>query len=182
MCITGNGIRAGQNAFSASRSMTAESLPPEKSITGFSNSAATSRMMWMASASRASRCVSCVVTGVKRLVAQPGPPGNDDEHQTGDEGEGRRGGDDPREVVVTRAAAAGRVRLRGGGRQVPLHERDRRLHDLRRVLLGVQLAGEDVELVGDAEALHRRELPQVEHTRPGGDDDRVHGLRAGYRV
>ena len=47
MCMTGNGMRAGQNAFSASRSMTIESLPPLKSSTGRSNSAATSRMMWI---------------------------------------------------------------------------------------------------------------------------------------
>ena len=40
----GKGDRAGQNAFSASRSMTMESLPPEKSSTGRSNSAATSRI------------------------------------------------------------------------------------------------------------------------------------------
>ena len=33
-CITGNGSRAGQNAFSASRSITIESLPPENSSTG----------------------------------------------------------------------------------------------------------------------------------------------------
>ena len=45
-------MRAGKNAFSASRSMTMESLPPENSSTGRSNSATTSRMMWMASASR----------------------------------------------------------------------------------------------------------------------------------
>ena len=32
--MTGNGRRAGQNAFSASRSMTIESLPPENSSTG----------------------------------------------------------------------------------------------------------------------------------------------------
>ena len=30
MCITGNGMRAGQNAFSARRSMTIESLPPRE--------------------------------------------------------------------------------------------------------------------------------------------------------
>ena len=58
MCITGNGMRAGQNAFSASHSMTMESLPPLKSRTGRSNSATTSRKMWMASASRARRCDS----------------------------------------------------------------------------------------------------------------------------
>ena len=47
MCMTGNGMRPGQKAFWASRSMTTESLPPENSSTGRSNSAATSRMMWM---------------------------------------------------------------------------------------------------------------------------------------
>ena len=36
--------------------MTIESLPPENSSTGFSNSAATSRKMWIDSASSASRC------------------------------------------------------------------------------------------------------------------------------
>ena len=44
-CITGKGSPAGQNAFSAMRSRTMESFPPEKSTTGRSNSAATSRMM-----------------------------------------------------------------------------------------------------------------------------------------
>jgi hypothetical protein len=48
-------MRAGQKAFSAKRSITAESLPPEKRSTGFSNSAATSRMMWMDSDSSMSR-------------------------------------------------------------------------------------------------------------------------------
>jgi hypothetical protein len=65
MCITANGMRAGQNAFSATRSMTIESLPPEKSTTGRSNSAATSRKMWMASASRAWRWLSSYVSGAK---------------------------------------------------------------------------------------------------------------------
>ena len=55
-CMTGNGIRAGANAFSARRSMTIESLPPENSRTGRSNSATTSRMTKMLSASSASRC------------------------------------------------------------------------------------------------------------------------------
>lgn len=50
-CITGNGSRPGRNAFSAKCSMTMESLPPENNNTGRSNSAATSRMMWIASAS-----------------------------------------------------------------------------------------------------------------------------------
>jgi hypothetical protein len=48
-------MRAGANAFSASRSMTIESLPPENSSTGRWNSEATSRMTKMLSASRASR-------------------------------------------------------------------------------------------------------------------------------
>ena len=56
-CSSGNGRRPGWNAFCASRSMTAESLPMLYSITGRSNSAATSRMMWMLSASSAFRCV-----------------------------------------------------------------------------------------------------------------------------
>ena len=51
ICTSGNGILAGKNAFSASRSMTMESLPPENISTGFSNSAATSRKMWIDSAS-----------------------------------------------------------------------------------------------------------------------------------
>ncbi len=51
MCMTGNGIRPGQKAFWASRNMTTESLPPENSSTGRSNSAATSRMMWIDCAS-----------------------------------------------------------------------------------------------------------------------------------
>ncbi len=54
-CITANGNFAGWNAFSASRSSTIESLPPENSSTARSTSAATSRITWMASASRARR-------------------------------------------------------------------------------------------------------------------------------
>ena len=42
-----------------------ESLPPENRRTGFSNSAATSRMMWIDSASSTSRCESCVDTSEK---------------------------------------------------------------------------------------------------------------------
>ena len=38
--------------------MTIESLPPENSSTGRSNSAATSRMMWIDSASSTSSCES----------------------------------------------------------------------------------------------------------------------------
>ena len=43
-CITGNGSWAGQNAFRARCNSTAESLPPEKSSTQRSSSAATSRI------------------------------------------------------------------------------------------------------------------------------------------
>jgi hypothetical protein len=54
-CSIGNGNRPGRNAFSAMRSRTTESLPPLNSSTGRSNSAATSRMTWIASLSSASR-------------------------------------------------------------------------------------------------------------------------------
>ena len=57
-CRTGNGIFAGKNAFSASRIITMESLPPENISTGFSNSAATSRKMWIDSASNSSSWLS----------------------------------------------------------------------------------------------------------------------------
>lgn len=57
-CITGNGSRPGRNALSARCSMTMESLPPENNSTGRSNSAATSRMMWIASASSERRWLS----------------------------------------------------------------------------------------------------------------------------
>ena len=57
-CMSGKGKRAGRKAFSARRSSTMESLPPLKSRTGRSSSAATSRMTWMASASRICRWVS----------------------------------------------------------------------------------------------------------------------------
>ena len=56
--MTGKGILAGQNARSASASITIESLPPEKSSTGRSNSAATSRITWIDSASSTSSCES----------------------------------------------------------------------------------------------------------------------------
>ena len=56
--MTGNGIRLGQNAFWATRSMQIESLPPEKSSTGFSNSATTSRKMKIDSASRVASWLS----------------------------------------------------------------------------------------------------------------------------
>src|SRR5919109_1359234 len=54
-CMTGNGNEPGRKAFSASRSRTIESLPPENSKTGRSSSAATSRKMWTASDSSACR-------------------------------------------------------------------------------------------------------------------------------
>ena len=54
-CISGNGKGAGLNAFSARRSSTIESLPPLNSSTGFSSSAATSRITWIASLSSARR-------------------------------------------------------------------------------------------------------------------------------
>ncbi len=50
-CITGNGMRAGQKARWARWSMTTESLPPENSSTGRAHSAATSRMIVIASSS-----------------------------------------------------------------------------------------------------------------------------------
>src|SRR6201987_3682285 len=65
-CITGNGSRPGRNALSARCSITIESLPPENSRTGRSNSAATSRMMWMASASSERRWLNsyCPAAGL----------------------------------------------------------------------------------------------------------------------
>ena len=57
-CISGNGNAAGRNAFSARRSSTIESLPPLNSSTGRSNSAATSRITWIASDSSARRWLS----------------------------------------------------------------------------------------------------------------------------
>ena len=50
--MTGNGIRAGAKALRATWSITIESLPPENSRHGRCISAATSRKMWMLSASR----------------------------------------------------------------------------------------------------------------------------------
>ena len=51
-CMIGNGIRAGAKALRAMWSITIESLPPENSRHGRCISAATSRKMWMLSASR----------------------------------------------------------------------------------------------------------------------------------
>ena len=55
---TGNGIGCGQQAFEARCKSTSESFPPEKRRAGRSNSATTSRMMWIASDSSVSRWVS----------------------------------------------------------------------------------------------------------------------------
>ena len=54
-CSSGIGGRAGWNAFSSRCSSTELSLPTEYSITGLRNPAATSRRMWMLSASSRSR-------------------------------------------------------------------------------------------------------------------------------
>ena len=91
-CMSGNGKRPGRNAFSARRSSTIESLPPLNSSTGFESSAATSRMMWIASDSSSCRCVSRAVMpappsvrlGVTRRAAlagqQPGEQADGDRH------------------------------------------------------------------------------------------------------
>jgi hypothetical protein len=50
------GSAAGQNALRARWRTTAESFPPENRITPRSTSAATSRITWIASDSRARRC------------------------------------------------------------------------------------------------------------------------------
>src|SRR5580658_9479430 len=55
MCMTGNGNCWGAKALTARCSSTAESLPPEKSSTGRSHSATTSRRMKMAWDSSRSR-------------------------------------------------------------------------------------------------------------------------------
>ena len=55
LTVIGNGSGAGQKALAATCSMTTESLPPEKSSTGRSKPAATSRKMCTASASRVRR-------------------------------------------------------------------------------------------------------------------------------
>src|SRR5689334_15088024 len=78
MCTSGKGNLPGRKAFSARRSSTTESLPPENSRAGFAHSAATSRRMWIASDSRASRWrafTSPRVPGVslKVVMAMPVP-------------------------------------------------------------------------------------------------------------
>ena len=98
-CMTGNGNFAGRNAFSARRSITIESLPPEKSSTGRSRSAATSRMMWIASDSRASRCESVLL-----ITSQPARAART----------GRRAG------PAALAARAGKRRVRVADRLVAL--------------------------------------------------------------
>src|SRR2546429_6279204 len=70
-CSNPNGSGAGANAFNARCSITIESLPPENSSTGRSNSAATSRMMCTASASSARRwvCAAAVSSWVRMLIS-----------------------------------------------------------------------------------------------------------------
>ena len=63
----GNGTLPGQNALVARCSITTESLPPENSSAGFSNSATTSRMMWIASDSRVSRLESLAAASPRGL-------------------------------------------------------------------------------------------------------------------
>jgi len=53
--MSGKGIGPGKKAFSASRRRTLESFPIDHSMTGLSKDAATSRMMWIDSASSCSR-------------------------------------------------------------------------------------------------------------------------------
>ena len=55
ICTSGNGNLPGRKAFSARRNKTMESLPPENKRAGLLHSAATSRMIWMASDSSQSR-------------------------------------------------------------------------------------------------------------------------------
>ena len=75
---TGNGIFPGLKAFAARCNNTAESLPPLKSRTGRSDSAATSRMMKMANDSRRSRWPNGCPKGRTRAVTDasvwPGRP------------------------------------------------------------------------------------------------------------
>ncbi|CFP64473.1 Uncharacterised protein [Bordetella pertussis] len=71
MCSKGNGNLPGRKAFSASRSRTTESLPPENSSAGRAHSAATSRRMKIASDSSQSRWlrVMTALIGVSFLSA-----------------------------------------------------------------------------------------------------------------
>ncbi len=71
---TGKGIRPGLKALAARWSRTAESFPPLNSRTGRSDSAATSRMMKMASDSSRSRCPRGCSTGLTRAVTDPPAP------------------------------------------------------------------------------------------------------------
>ena len=72
-CMTGNGTSPGRNALRARCSSTIESLPPENSSTGFSSSAATSRMTWIASASSWSRWCIRPRTRPRRAGPRTGP-------------------------------------------------------------------------------------------------------------
>src|SRR5919197_6149166 len=58
MWRSGKGKRPGRKAFSARRRRQMESFPPEKSRAGLEHCPATSRRMWIASASSQSRCDS----------------------------------------------------------------------------------------------------------------------------
>src|SRR6185295_6463246 len=69
MCSSGKGMRPGKNALRARCSSTEESLPMEYMSSGLANSAATSRMMWMLSASRRARWVRRAAAALRR------PPG-----------------------------------------------------------------------------------------------------------
>ena len=69
-CMIGNGNFPGRNAFSARRSRMIESLPPLNSSTGRSNSAATSRKMWIDSASRDLEMGELVVERVHEMVTR----------------------------------------------------------------------------------------------------------------
>ena len=82
-CMTGKGKRPGRKAFSARRSRTAESLPPENSSTGRSNSAAASRMMKIASASSESRWVRRAVAP-RRWRSRRGALVGEECHETKD--------------------------------------------------------------------------------------------------
>src|SRR5690606_10949973 len=68
MCISGKGKRPGRKAFSARRSRQIESLPPENSSTGLAHWPATSRRMWMASASSQSRWERVCLVSVDMAV------------------------------------------------------------------------------------------------------------------
>src|SRR6478609_2550314 len=116
MCMTGNGRRHGQKALVARCNITTESLPPLKSRHGRSNSAATSRMMWIDSASSISRWARPRVAVVIRLprVPKPDPTSHiwiERSH------EGQATIDDER--VAGDIGRLGREKERGGRRHLP---------------------------------------------------------------